>query len=436
MMRSFSLALVCGAIALACGAAVPGTPLPTPSASAGELTSRGAAASASPVATPFATAVPSPSIAPVGPGIELHTFMLASGELDGAELLKDAPLALGERMRGTWTSPWREPGFAFTRLIPSWNAETPEGTWITVEGRVRRASGAESGWLSFGTWAAGDRTMRRSTVNGQRFGELRVETDTLVASVPLAAYQLRVTLARASGSTQTPLLRVMAAIASADAAVRQTGASLPSGRAIDLDVPMYSQEIHAGEYPQYAGGGEAWCSPTSVAMVLAFWRTGPKAAEMSWIDPKLADPQVIHAARSTYDVAYRGTGNWAFNTAYAATYGLEAFVTQLRSLNEAERFIAAGIPLVLSLKIAPGALPGFLFPQGSDGHILVLRGFTASGDAIVNEPAVFSNAAVRMTYPRAAFERAWIGGSGGVAYVIRPPTVPLPPRVRGGTPNW
>ena len=45
------------------------------------------------------------------------------------------------------------------------------------------------------------------------------------------------------------------------------------GAARDLDVPMLSQETHAGHYPEYDGGGEAWCSPTSVAMVLGFWMT-------------------------------------------------------------------------------------------------------------------------------------------------------------------
>ena len=29
------------------------------------------------------------------------------------------------------------------------------------------------------------------------------------------------------------------------------------------------------------------------------------------------DPSVDFAARSTYDTAYRGTGNWPFNTAFA-----------------------------------------------------------------------------------------------------------------------
>ncbi|HEX4745517.1 MAG TPA: C39 family peptidase, partial [Gaiellaceae bacterium] len=125
-----------------------------------------------------------------------------------------------------------------------------------------------------------------------------------------------------------------------------------------------------------------------------------------------------------------------FNTAYAARYGLRAFVTQLRSLGEAEAFIAAGIPLVASITVGPNALPGFLFGQGTAGHLLVIRGFTQSGDVIANDPAATSNARVPRVYPRAAFERSWLLGSSGVAYVIHPATVPLPTRPGGFPAGW
>ena len=63
-------------------------------------------------------------------------------------------------------------------------------------------------------------------------------------------------------------------------------------------------------------------------------------------------------ARSVYDHGYRGAGNWSFNTAYAATRTGEAFVTRLRDLRDAERFIAAGIPLAASITFGSGQLSG------------------------------------------------------------------------------
>ena len=53
--------------------------------------------------------------------------------------------------------------------------------------------------------------------------------------------------------------------------------------------------------------------------------------------------------------------------------------------------------------------------------------FTTGGDPIVNDPAAPSNDAVRRSYDRAQFERAWLDGSGGTVYVITPPGKVLPP---------
>ena len=61
-------------------------------------------------------------------------------------------------------------------------------------------------------------------------------------------------------------------------------------RATSLALPGFSQMTHRGHHPEWGGGGEAWCSPTSVAMVLRYFGTGPKKADYSWT--KGADGQV------------------------------------------------------------------------------------------------------------------------------------------------
>ena len=58
---------------------------------------------------------------------------------------------------------------------------------------------------------------------------------------------------------------------------------------------------------------------------------------------------------------------------------------------------------------------------------MVVTGLTETGDPVVNDPAAPSNAEVRRVYDRAQFERAWLGGSGGIVYVIAPPATALPP---------
>ena len=199
------------------------------------------------------------------------------------------------------------------------------------------------------------------------------------------------------------------------------------GRGIELAVPTYSQEVHIGHYPQWDNGGEAWCSPTSTAMVVGFWGAGPTADETPWVDPPV-DAQVDFTARNVFDYTYDGAGNWPFNTAYAATRGdLRGFVTRLRSLAEAEQFIAAGIPLVVSVSFKKGELTGAGY--GTNGHLMVIRGFTAAGDVIANDPAshlLADNTQVRVVYDREEFENVWVPHSGGIVYVIAPAGHPLP----------
>jgi hypothetical protein len=162
-------------------------------------------------------------------------------------------------------------------------------------------------------------------------------------------------------------------------------------------------------------------------MVLASWGTGPTAADTAWVDPPI-DPQVDYAARNVFDYRYDGAGNWPFNAAYAARFGLEGFVTRLRSLAEAEAFVAAGIPLVASVSFKKSKLDGAGY--STNGHLLVIRGFTRSGDVIVNDPAshlVADDTQVRVIYDREQFENTWVPHSGGIVYVIHPVDQPLPP---------
>jgi hypothetical protein len=204
-------------------------------------------------------------------------------------------------------------------------------------------------------------------------------------------------------------------------------------KAIQLQVPTLSQEEHKGEFPEYDGGGEAWCSPTSTAMVLGFHGAEPSSNEtLAFPGPNYDEPHVAYAARYTYDWNYKGTGNWPANVAYAARFGLEGFVTRLRSLNEAQLFLNASIPLVASVN---GELPGFLFGK-TNGHLLVIRGIDPNGDVITNDPAAKTNEDVRKTYGRSDFERVWLGGSGGLVYVIYPRGKLLPTNVPGLPPNW
>jgi len=342
---------------------------------------------------------------------------------------------------GSWTSPVVKPGFGLTELVASWDADTPDGTWVEVLVRGTVDDGTATGWFVLGRWAAKDPAdggaLHRTSVGGQATAAATVSVDTLVTlnGHTLRDWQLRVVLLRPTGSTDTPTVWLAGAMSSALPDEKQVAVSpVGAGRGITLDVPTLSQEVHVGHYPQWDNGGEAWCSPTSTAMVLGFWGKGPRAAETSWVDPRV-DSQVDYAARNVFDYRYDGGGNWPFNTAYGARFGLESFVTRLRSLTEAEEFIAAGIPLVASVSFKDSELDGAGY--GTNGHLLVICGITADGNVVVNDPAshlIASDDQVRVVYDRAQFETVWVPHSGGIVYVIHPADRPLP--ARHAEANW
>jgi len=370
---------------------------------------------------------------------------------------------------GRWTSPWTRLPFAAADVIPSWTAQAPDGARLEVRLQIRDGAGAAWGWYVLAQWCSGDAVVHRATVPGQSDGGGRVEADTFLAgALGVSAYRICVVLARRPGAAAEPALtRVHAAASLAphngpvpyggpvphdpplphDPPARP-GAPAPVGRPGGawgnvLDVPGRSQGVHTGHCPQWDGGGEAWAGPACTAMLVEYFGRGPAPGDLAWLDPEDPAPQVDFAARQVYDYGYKGCGNWAFNVAYAARFGLDGMVLRLSSLTDVERFVAAGLPVATPLAVRSGELPiggagtPGAYSYDTAGNILVVRGFTIAGDVVVNDPLSASDAATYRVYPRAAFERVWLtGGAAGAAYVLHPPGHPLPPDVPGEAPRW
>lgn len=323
---------------------------------------------------------------------------------------------------GAWESAVITPGFGFTEVIASWNARVNINAWANVMVRARSTAGTWSGWKQLARWRT---PLGRTTFGSQADGVARVATDTLKASsgVILNAYQLRVELLRKQGTPSTPYLNAINGVASRIGSTGPTSKPLYGAQA--LAVPRYSQMIHQGEYPQYGGGGQAWCSPTSLSMILGYYGRLPSSAEYSWVKSSYRDRWVDHVARQVYDSGYDGAGNWAFNTAYGATRVPDAMLTRLNTLRDIERFIRAKVPVAVSISFGPGQLTGAPI-RSTAGHLVVVAGFTRRGNVIVNDPAAPDNNSVRRVYDRAQFERAWQNKSRGVAYLVQGPNRALP----------
>jgi hypothetical protein len=317
---------------------------------------------------------------------------------------------------GTWTSPWASPGFGATALIPTWEATAPGKSLVRVEVRARAADGTTGTWDTVADWSLTNRKIPRTTYSGQTDDLGRVSVDTWFATTSVASWQVRMTLMRPKGSSIPVSLERVGAVASAGASTPRPTSAPGPGVGTVLPVPAYSQMVHTGHYPRWGGGGEAWCSAASTAMVLGYYGIAPTP---TGITAGHVDAVVDHTAKMVYDHGYEGTGNWAFNTAYASTLVAgDSYVTRMRDLREAEDHIAAGVPLIVSIAFGRNQLAGAPI-SSSNGHLLVIVGFEPDGDVVVNDPAGATNAEVRRVYDRAQFERIWIAASGGTAYVIR-----------------
>ena len=168
----------------------------------------------------------------------------------------------------------------------------------------------------------------------------------------------------------------------------------------------------------FPDGGRVWCSPTSVSMVMAYW--AEKGGQPEW------DMPVPTVVRGVWDHGPGIGGNWPFNAAFAAAHGLHGKVVRLASLAEVEPWTAAGVPVIASVRFRAGELANAPIPSALGGHLLVVRGFTADGDVLVNDPAAAADAGVARRYDRAQFERVWLGGSNGLVYLIYPPGWSVP----------
>ena len=310
---------------------------------------------------------------------------------------------------GSMTSPAYGTAIQFDTLVPSWEAMTPAGTWVELEVRVR-SEGGWSPWFDLGVWASEMGSVWRHSVDGQRSEAWEVSTDTL-QSKGLAfadAYQCRLTLFTEQQDVSPSVRGISATVSDSSRHGENLGVAGADLWGQELEVPARSQMV----YPE---GGEVWCSPTSLSMVMAYW-----ASENG--DPSL-DQSVPVVAAGTYDYVYQGWGNWPFNTAYASTYGLQATVSRFSSLEQVEQWIAMGIPVVASIAWDNSSSEQWLSGASltsSDGHLLVIRGFDSSGNVVVNDPAGGDDTQVRHVYPRDEFARAWFWGSGGIAYLVHP----------------
>lgn len=309
----------------------------------------------------------------------------------------------------TVTSPVWTAATAFDTVTPSFEALTPAGTWIEVHVSAHVvATGEWTKDYSLGVWAHDSSTVRRHSVPGQKDAMGDVVTDRLELASLADAISVTVTLFAADETdvSTSPQLRAVSAITGLRAtAPKPITAPNPSFWNKTLAVPKLSQMV-------YPDDSSSWSAPTSSSMLLGYWgvtATPPKAAQLS------------------SDIVAGGPGNELFDTAFAsaaANGGLHSIVTRLASFAQVEPLIAHGIPVAISLAYDDGELAGAPLSHAS-GHVIVVKGFDAAGQVVVNDPAFASDDTVETTYDRSELSAAWLR-AGGTTYVVWPEGKKLP----------
>jgi uncharacterized protein YvpB len=296
---------------------------------------------------------------------------------------------------------------AWNELVISWNTAASSDMGLKVEARALYPEHATR-WYTLGMWTLDSRKGLRESVNGQRDADGEVLTDTLVLKRPAERVQVRLTLSGA-GPKERTMIKFLA-LSFADTRAKLTPLEPDRsawGRVIE--VPERAQ----GDYPDPS----EICSPTSTSMTLSYWAKRLNRPEL--------DRDVPEVKQGVHDPKWPGWGNWPFNTAYAGAFpGMRAYVARLSDISELEAWIAAGIPVIVSVS---HALWHGAAKANEGGHIVVVTGFTDKGDPIINDPAFSPRKGhrVRRVYPRENLRIGW-SRSHNTVYLIYPENASIP----------
>lgn len=315
-----------------------------------------------------------------------HHLVVDEARGAGASLHLGSPLAPGVAVVG------REHDVpACLHVLASCNATVPAGAGLALEVRVARSAQSEwSPWLHVFEWGAvPTQHERRLVADGAR-----VDVDYLVLDETARRVQYRL---QAFGQGVV-VERVALCTSAPPAAVAAAARPAPRVVAAALDVPQRSQRSAPAELAPRI------CSPTSLAMVLE--HHGRNHA-------------TVDVARVALDPRHDIYGNWPRAVQTAHAFGLDALLVRFDDWDAVSTVVASGLPVIASIGVREGQLDGAPYPSTS-GHLVVLCGFDASGDVVVNDPAAAPPEPVRRTYRRAQFERVWMD-RGGTAYVLFPP---------------
>ena len=290
--------------------------------------------------------------------------------------------------------------------LPEWSPRHPAHRLVpafSVLGDSVRGFRFELSTFAAGTWSpwvVGATVGRASFSDGvTRCRTLSGEIDEFLAAPP--AERVRVVLRASAGAPGTPFASPWCVSLSAWSPAG-TDASPPE-RGARLVVPAFSQMEEAAAIRHRV------CSPTCVAMVLAYYGARVEVADL---------------AREIFQPELDLYGVWPAAVRAASRRGVAGYLLRFPDWGTAAWCLEQGMPIIASVRYGAGELTGAAIAETS-GHLLVLTGY-AGDDVFVNDPAAPRAAEVARRYRLDEIRRIWLDRS-GVGYVLFAPT-PSPRR--------
>lgn len=313
-----------------------------------------------------------------------------------------------DREKVVYRFPLPLPDFQVSELIPSWNLQSVSDGFLDVVIHASFLSG-KSRMFNMGRWAKGGQSLDqmgpRTSINDQKNDYGVVYTDTLVFKQTPTDCEVELRL-YPGNEDKGGTLDFFGVCLSPPPALDELLRPSPILETRLIDVPLLCQR-------DYIGGG-VWCSPTSVTMIMHYWSKKLARSDLRY--------SVSETANLVYDPGWPGTGNWAFNVAFAGGHlNMRAHVNRLNAIDELRALIDAGVPVAAS--VSYDLLKGKSVKGNNDGHLVVVVGFDQSGDPMINDPAACPE--VQRSYPLEHFIKAW-QSSRQTVYIIYPSKISLP----------
>jgi len=267
--------------------------------------------------------------------------------------------------------------------LPSWNGTVPgDSGAFRIQVRVPYQSDW-SPWLDVGFWKANQWHGTKKT----SYGGGRVDIDILVLYSYTTQWQFRVEMKRDSAAISSPTLSLLSFFVSAE---RTTWSYDFSAVMADNPAPIFIPTTFLAQRQISSKYGSIICSPTTVAMILLSYHIE--------VDP-------LQFTLDTYDPYWEIFGVWPRVVQNASEYGLKGTVTRYRTWSEAREVLANEGRIGMSI-----GQPLY------GGHLVMLAGFTESGDPIVHDPARSWDGYSHL-FNKSDLSHAWFD-KGGVAYTF------------------